>query len=140
MHPQPGCCIVQINERGALGNAVRRYFSLKADDLGFGSRYAGLNPHSDGELAAFMKSQGCQPVAIDVSDLRWGTSISYGEALNRIREGLFAEFWYLPEDVYQKLIADTQAWIDTHPDGESTVQHMRPNLRVEVFQTPSPGC
>ena len=136
---RPGRCIVQINERGVFSNAVRRFFSQKADDLGFGGRYAGLNPHSEGELAAFMKTQGCQPLGIDVADLRWDTSISYGEALNRIREGLFAEFWYLPKDIHHKLIAGTQRWIDAHPEGERTVQHLKPYLRVEVFQTPSAG-
>jgi ubiquinone/menaquinone biosynthesis C-methylase UbiE len=55
---RPGCYIVQINERGAFGNSVRRYFSRKADELGFRGRYAGLNPHSGEELAAFMRSQG----------------------------------------------------------------------------------
>jgi ubiquinone/menaquinone biosynthesis C-methylase UbiE len=57
-----GTYIIQVNERGAFGNAVRRYFSQKADELGFKGRYAGLSPHSDGdgELVAFMRSPGCR--------------------------------------------------------------------------------
>jgi SAM-dependent methyltransferase len=134
---RPGHHIVQINERGAFGNSVRRCFSRKADQLGFGGRYAGLNPHSGGELAAFMRSQGCQPMSVDMSDLRWDTFISYGEALNRIKERLFAEFWRLPPEIYQRLVADTLAWIEAQPDGQSTVEHLTPYLVVEVFRTPT---
>src|SRR6202044_1040319 len=90
-----GGYIIQVNERGAFGNAVRRYFAQRADELGFKGRYVGLNPHSEDELSSFMQSPNCQPVAVDMSDLRWNISISYGEALSRIRERLFAEFWYL---------------------------------------------
>lgn len=133
-----GAHIIQVNERGAFGNEVRRYFSQKADELGFKQRYAGLSPHSDGDgaLAAFMRSQGCQPAALDMSDLRWDTSISYGEALNRIRERLFAEFWHLPECAYQAALAATQAWVDAQPHGADTVQLLRPYLSVQAFRTP----
>ena len=130
-------CIIQVNERGAFGNAVRRYFSQKADELGLKGRYAGLSPHSDGEgeLMAFMQSQGCQTVAVDMSDLRWDSCVSYGEALSRIQEGLFAEFWHLPKSVYQAVLASTQAWVDAQPQGADTVQHLRPYLDVKIFRT-----
>jgi ubiquinone/menaquinone biosynthesis C-methylase UbiE len=134
-----GGYIIQVNERGTFGNAVRRYFAQRADELGFKGRYFGLNPHSDGELLAFMQSQSCQPVTVDMSDLRWDMSISYGEALSRIRERLFAEFWYLPENVYDELLAVTQAWIDAQPEGADTIQHLTPYLAVKIFQTPRNG-
>lgn len=135
-----GAHIIQVNERGVFGNEVRRHFSQKADELGFKRRYAGLSPHSDGdgELAAFMLSQGCQPAAIDISDLRWDASVSYGEALSRIREGLFAEFWHLPAGAYQAALAATQAWVDAQPRGADTVQKLRPYLNVQAFRTPVP--
>jgi hypothetical protein len=133
---RPGCCIAQINERGAFGNAVRHYFSQKADELGFSGRYAGLNPHSGEELVAFMTTQGCQPVRVDMSDLRWDVAVSYGEALGRIREGLFAEFWRLPREIYDRLTADTLAWIEAQPNGRDTIERLRPYLVVEVFRTP----
>jgi ubiquinone/menaquinone biosynthesis C-methylase UbiE len=133
---RPGSYIVQINERGAFGNSVRRHFSLKADEFGFNGRYAGLRPNSPGELSAFMASQGCRPAPVDMSDLRWDVTISNGEALSRIREGLFAEFWRLPPEVHHRLIADTLSWIETLPDGLNTVDRLNPYLVVEVFQTP----
>ena len=134
---RPGGYIVQINERGAFGNSVRRDFSRRADALGFRGRYAGLNPHSGEELAAFMREQGCQPIQVDMSDLRWSISISYGEAISRIQDGLFAEFWPLPREVYHRLIDDTLAWIETQPDGSNTIEHLQPYLVVELFRTPN---
>ena len=136
---RPGGYIIQVNERGAFGNAVRRYFAQRADELGFKGRYVGLNPHSEDELLAFMQSQNCHPVEVDMSGLRWDMSISYGEALSRIRERLFAEFWYLPENVYEELLAVTQAWIEAHPQGADTIQHLKPYLAVKIFQTPRDG-
>jgi ubiquinone/menaquinone biosynthesis C-methylase UbiE len=136
---RPGCHIVQINERGAFGNAVRRYFSRIADERGFRGRYVGLNPHTEDELTAFMESLDCRSVAVDTSDLRWEMSISYEEAFERIREGLFAEFWYLPTDAHQVLIADTLTWIDAQPNGRKTVQHLKPYLAVTAFRTPGVG-
>jgi SAM-dependent methyltransferase len=133
-----GGCIVQINERGAFGNAVRRYFSRKADEAGYGGRYLGLNPHGSGELEAFMTGQGCQRITVDVSDLRWETTITYGEALRRIEDGLFAEFWRLPRPVHDRLLAETKTWIDAQPDGTDTIDRLRPYLVVEAYRTASP--
>ncbi|MDB5488094.1 MAG: methyltransferase [Reyranella sp.] len=133
---RPGACIIQLNERGAFGNAVRRYFSRRADELGYAGRYLGLNPHERSELAAHMEAEGCEAVAVDVSDLRWAMDISYGEALGRLRDRLYAEFWYLPDAVHSRLVAETIAWIETHPVGRDTVDHLTPYLSVEVFRTP----
>ncbi len=133
---RPGACIIQINERGAFGNAVRRYFARRADELGFAGRYLGLNPHGEAELRAHMKAEGCDAIPVDASDLRWTTSISYGEALGRLLEKLYAEFWYLPEAVHRQLIAETSAWIETHPEGRATIDRLTPYLVVEVFRTP----
>jgi ubiquinone/menaquinone biosynthesis C-methylase UbiE len=133
---RPGGWIVQINERGAFGNAVRRYFSRCADELGFSSRYVGLDPHSESELTAFMHHLGCVATPSDMSDLRWTIAITYGEAVRRIQERLFAEFWYLPDDVHERLVAAVTAWVDAQPDGRATVEQLRPFLVVETFRTP----
>jgi ubiquinone/menaquinone biosynthesis C-methylase UbiE len=53
-----GSHIIQINERRAFGNAVRRYFSQRADDLGYAGRYLGLDPHERSELITRMRAQG----------------------------------------------------------------------------------
>jgi SAM-dependent methyltransferase len=136
---RPGSCVIQINDRGAFGNSVRRFFSKRADELGFTGRYLGLNPHSNAEMMAFMAAEGCQAIPVDMSDLRWDLAISHGEALCRIEDRLFAEFWYLPTDAYERLVADTSAWIDAQPNGRNTVDHVKPYLTVEAFRTTAPG-
>lgn len=134
---KPGACIVQINERGAFGNAVRRHFSRRADELGYVGRYLGLNPHERSELVTHMEAEGCETIPFDASDLRWTMDVSYGEAIGRLKDRLYAEFWYLPEDVHAQLITETIAWIDTRPEGHDTVDHLTPYLYVEVFRTPT---
>lgn len=134
---KPGAPIVQINERGAFGNAVRRWFSRRADECGFTSRFLGLNPHSRAEITGFMAGQGCTVLAPPMSDLGWETTISYGEALSRIEQRLYAEFWYLPPEVHDGLVADTAAWVDAQPEGRRTIQRLSPYLVTEVFRTSS---
>jgi ubiquinone/menaquinone biosynthesis C-methylase UbiE len=131
-----GACIIQINERGAFGNAVRRYFARRADELGYAGRYLGLNPHRNAELPAHMEAEGCEAIPFDASDLRWTIDISYGEAFARLQDRLYAEFWYLPEAVHNQLLSETMAWIDTHSEGRSAIDHLSPYLVVEVFRRP----
>jgi SAM-dependent methyltransferase len=134
---RPGSPIVQINERGFFGNAVRRYFSKRADELGFTGRFLGLNPSLGAAASGFMRAEGCEVVAVDMADLGWRSRISHGEALEQIRDGLYAEFWYLPADVHSRLVSDTIAWVDAQPQGLETVEELRPYLQVEVFRTPA---
>lgn len=136
---RPGCPIVQINETGAFGNAVRRHFRKRADELGYSGRYIGLNPHSNKAITTFMASQGCHVARLDMTDLGWDVAISYGEALSRIEERLFAEFWYLPAEIHDRLVADTLAWVEAQPDGRDTMDHLKPYLVVDAFRTPSAG-
>jgi hypothetical protein len=89
------------------------------------------------ELTEFLVSQGCRPVPFDSSDLRWETFVSYGVAMAQIEEGLFAEFWYLPDDIRRRIIADTAEWIDNQPRGAATVERLTPYLAVEVFAVPA---
>jgi ubiquinone/menaquinone biosynthesis C-methylase UbiE len=51
---RPGGHIIHINERGAFGNAVRRHFAIRANELGFTGRYLGIDPHTRAELAEFL--------------------------------------------------------------------------------------
>lgn len=133
---RPGASIVHINERAAFGDAVRRHFRHLASELGFARRYIGLDPHSRTELDAFMHAQNCEPADIDTRDIHWETYISYGEALERIREGLFAEFWYLPADIHDRIVAETAAWVAAQPDGPATIDRLSPHISVQVFRTP----
>ena len=133
---RPGASIVHINERAAFGDAVRRHFRHRANELGFARRYIGLDPHSGSELDAFMRACSCEPIELDTRDIQWETAISYGEALARIREGLFAEFWYLPADAHDRILAETSAWVAAQPDGAATIDRLSPHISVQVFRTP----
>jgi ubiquinone/menaquinone biosynthesis C-methylase UbiE len=131
---RPGGHIIHVNERGAFGNAVRRHFAIRANELGFAGRYLGIDPHTRAELTEFLISQKCRPVSFDTSGLRWETSISYGEAMSQIEEGLFAEFWYLPDDIRYRIISDTTRWIDNQPDGAATIERLTPYLESNAFR------
>jgi ubiquinone/menaquinone biosynthesis C-methylase UbiE len=136
---KPGAHIVQINERGVIRNSVRRYFSGRADELGFRGGFLGSDPHSKETVADFMASLGCEVTTVDMSDVKWDVEISYSKALGRIQDPLFTEYWYLPTTIYDQLVAETISWIEAQPDGLQTVEYLNPYLVVEVFRTPTEG-
>jgi SAM-dependent methyltransferase len=47
---------------------------------------------------------------------------------------LFAEFWYLPDDVHDRILAETAAWPDEEPGGSAQLEVMTPHLSLEVFR------
>jgi len=129
---RPGCCLIQVNDRGAFGNVVRRHFAARADALGFDERFPGVRDRT--AFVAFLAGQGCEEIAIDVSDLTWSKSVVYGEALAQIEERLFAEFWYLPDGAYRRILDETARWVDQQVEGSLTIQRMTPWLTVDVFR------
>jgi ubiquinone/menaquinone biosynthesis C-methylase UbiE len=129
---RPGCCLIQVNDRGAFGNAVRKYFATRADMLGFGGRFPGVTDKA--AFDAHLVGQGCEGIAIDMSDLTWIKSVVYADALAQIAERLFAEFWYLPDGIYRRILEETARWVDQQADGRRTVQRMTPWLTVDVFR------
>jgi ubiquinone/menaquinone biosynthesis C-methylase UbiE len=134
---KPGAPIVQLNERGAFGNAPRRFFAKRADELGFSTRYVGANPHNPDEVSNYILACGCERVPHGLPEMRWQFSITYGEALDRIQDRLFAEFWSLPDDAYAQLAQDAALWVEAQPHGRDTVNVLTPRLAVEVYQTPA---
>lgn len=129
---RPGRCLIQVNDRGAFGNAVRKHFAARADALGFGERFPGVSDKAT--LGAYLVERGCEQMAIDVSDLTWSKSVVYGEALVQIEERLFAEFWYLPDSAFNQILEETARWVDKQADGPRTIQWMTPWLTVDVFR------
>ena len=129
---RPGRCLVQVNDRGAFGNAVRKHFAARADALGFAERFPGVSDRT--AFAAFLGGQGCAAIEVDVSDLTWSKPVVYGDALAQIEERLFAEFWYLPDAAYRRILDETARWVDGQPEGPRTIQQMKPWLTVDVFR------
>ncbi len=131
---KPGSSIVQIKDRGFFGNSVRREFSRRADALGFRSRFLGTSSSSN-ELPIYMANLGCKIQTFDDESLKWNHSITRREALEGFRKRLFAEFWYLPIPVYDRLLHDTSEWADREPGGFDAEEHLEPRLVVEVYRT-----
>jgi ubiquinone/menaquinone biosynthesis C-methylase UbiE len=129
-----GGCFIELNDRGAFGNAVRRHFAECADASGHRQRYVGLDPHDRGALVAFLLAHGCEEIAVDTTDLKWKKAISHGEALDQLQERLFAEFWYLPNDAYERILADTAHWVDGQPEGRDKIEILSPYLSLQVFR------
>ncbi len=130
----PGGSIFHLNEMNAFGNCVRKYFAGCADSLGFTERFVGLRERA--QLSDFLVARGCEKISIDVTDLKWEKRITYGEALSQLQERLFAEFWYLPTDAYERILSDTALWVDEQPEGRNEVEVMTPYLSAEVFRKP----
>ena len=129
-----GGSLIELRDRGAFGNAVRRHFAARADALGFRQRYLGLAPHDRKPLAELLCRHGCLRVAVDVTDLTWTKAIRLGDTLDQLRQRLFAEFWYLPDEVYDRILAETADWLDHQPGGPAQLEVMTPYLSLEVFR------
>jgi hypothetical protein len=61
---------------------------------------------------------------------------AYGEALDQLQERLFAEFWYLPDDAYERILADTAHWVDGQAEGRRRIEILTPYLSLQVFRKP----
>jgi SAM-dependent methyltransferase len=129
-----GGCLIELRDRGASGNAVRRHFAARADALGFGQRYLGLVPHDRTPLTELLCARGCTRMPVDTTDLTWRWPVSLGDVLDQLRERLFAEFWYLPDHVYDRILAETAEWLKAQPGGSAQLEVMTPYLSLEVFR------
>lgn len=133
---RPGAPIVQIGERGLFGNVVRQEFSRRADALGFTKRFLGADPRAAGAVPEVMASLGCRVERLDLPDLRWSFPVSRGEAIHGFRERLFAEFWSLPDEIYDRLLVETADWAAAQPGGLDAVEPLQPHLWAELYRTP----
>ncbi len=126
--------LVHVRDRGLFLNPVRAAFAAECDRLGYRSRFAGLQKLD--ELHAFLVDQGAWPVAIEWPHLGWEKRITYGEALEQLDGRAFAEFWDIPDEVHNAILANVRGWVASQPNGAATVGMMRPWLAVEVYQVP----
>ena len=122
---KPGASLMLIHERGHFGNPVRQFFARGADEAGFVDRFPGVMGQ---ELLEALAAAGCQLVTVPAADLKWDWSVTYGDVIAQFGERLFAEYWYLPDEVYMRLLAETTAWVDALREGRATVARMSPFL------------
>jgi ubiquinone/menaquinone biosynthesis C-methylase UbiE len=129
---KPNAFLLHINEKGAFKNAVRLYFASCADAAGFTDRYIGLRDRTD--LARYVLNLGCEQVPMKVEDLCWEKRITYDEALEQLQARLSSEFWGIPDDTYETILAETAQWIESQPSGRTSIETMRPHLVLEAFR------
>lgn len=126
-----GGLFMHINEKGAFKHAVRRQFSARCQERGYTDLYVGINDRS--QLAGYLMEKGAAPLAVDTHDLTWKKTITYGIGLEHLSLKLHSEFWAVPEAVYAQTLEEVRTWVRTQPEGEDTVETMRPYLVAEVF-------
>lgn len=126
-----GGLFMHINEKGAFKHAVRRQFSTRCQKRGYTDLYVGIKDRS--QLSVYLLERGASPLAIDTHDLAWEKTITYATALAHLRLKLHSEFWAVPDNVYDQILAEAQAWVRTQPEGEETIETMRAYLVAEVF-------
>ena len=110
---------------------LRRQFSARCQKRGYTDLYVGIKDRS--QLGAHLLEKGATPLAIDTRDLAWEKTITYKTALEHLRQKLHSDFWAVPNDVYDQILAEVQDWVRAQPEGEETFETMRPYLAAEVF-------
>lgn len=131
---KPGTSIIQVYDRGFFANSVRREFSRRADELGFLDRFPGTLS-SSGEVSKYMKSLGCGIHVLRPNNLSWSHRITRREALSGFEERLFAEFWYIPDSVYENILLETHEWAVGQSGGLDETEHLQPYLVIEIYET-----
>lgn len=126
-----GGLFMHINEKGAFKHAVRRQFSARCQERGYTDLYVGIKDRS--QLAGYLTTKGASPLAIDMHNLAWEKTITYESALEHLRLKLHSEFWAVPAEVYAHVLDEVRTWVRAQPEGEDTVEAMRPYLVAEVF-------
>ncbi len=122
---------MHINEKGAFKHAVRRQFSAGCAQSGYTDLYVGIKDRS--QLGAHLIEKGATPLAVDTRDLAWEKTITYRAALDHLSLKLHSEFWAVPDEVYAAILKEVRDWVHTQPEGEDTVETMRPYLAAEAF-------
>lgn len=131
---RPGACVLLVDERGAK-NPVRETFARFLAESGHASGLPGSRDPAS--IAAAFIASGCRKEEFDGSGLNWPASLRIGDALEQLGQRVSAEFWSVPDDVYEHLLARTASWADQQPGRRDATPMMEPYLSVEVFRKPS---
>ena len=92
--------------------------------------YVGIKDRS--QLGAHLIEKGATPLAIDTRDLAWEKTITY--SAEHLRQKLHSEFWAVPNEVCAEIRSQRcEIGYAQQPEGEDTVETMRPYLVAEAF-------
>lgn len=132
---KPGGCVLHLMDHGAFRHTLRQHLERMADAAGYQNRYLGTR-HSE-EIHAYFHVCGSSLRQIDLQDLRWEKRITYAQALQEIQERLFAEFWGLPESVYEQFVRQLEEWVKAQPEGAETVEVLSVSLAIDIYTVAS---
>ncbi|MBN2531699.1 MAG: class I SAM-dependent methyltransferase [Spirochaetales bacterium] len=126
-----GGCFLYINEIGYFSNNVRKYFRESADKKGFKNRF--LGEYDLDKIANFFIASGLYHKRYQGHEFSWKKVLSYKEAFTDIKNRAFAEFWKIPEKIYNDMLDETSCWIKKQDKSWDTVQIMNPGLKLDVY-------
>lgn len=124
-------CFIYMNEIGFFSNDVRKYFRKLADQNGYTNRF--LGEYDLEKIISHFVDLGCNHKRYQSPRLSWNRQITYDIAFKEIKMKSFAEFWMIPDDIYEKMLMMVSEWIEKQDGGWKTVQKMKPQLIVDIF-------
>ena len=124
-------CFIYMNEIGFFSNNVRKQFRLLADENGYRKRF--LGEYDLDKISSHIMNCGFQYKQYKTPELSWQKTISYQEAYAEIENKSFAEFWMIPENLYDEMLISLADWINKQETGKRTVQQMHPELVLDVY-------
>lgn len=128
---KPGACLLLVDERGGR-NPVREDFTGRLKAAGVALVLPGCRDPE--EIASVLVAEGCRREVFDASGLAWRSRTRLGEAFDQLRDRLSAEFWSVPDAIYDAALAETAAWLEAQPGGRETAPETEPRLSIEVFR------
>ncbi len=131
-----GSHILHLIDRGTYADSVRREFTRRIDELGFKDRFPGAIS-SSGRIPEYMASLGCGVRTLRDDGLSWHRDVTRRQSLAYFEDRLFAEFWYVPIEVYDRVLSDTTEWAVAQPGSLDEPERLPGRLIVEIFATPS---
>lgn len=132
---RPGGVAVFVDEKGAFSHAVRRRFAQSCDERGFTNR--SLGSRNRDTIAEEFARYDAERRTIDTTDLAWAKTLTYEECLDHLRQRLHSEFWRIPDEVYDEILAELTAEFAAAPGGLTESVELTPHLRTDVFTLPS---
>lgn len=129
---KPGGYIIHIRDQGAFRNTIRRRMEELANEAGFRDRYLGVQNLQD--IQKHFLSAGCSLIEVGFSKLTWEKQVTYENCLTQLREKLFAEYWVIPDELYNSLLQELEEWIKVQPLSRRTNEILLCQLKIDVFK------
>ena len=131
---RPGGVFAYVNESGFFDNPVRRAFRRHAALRGFRNRFPG--PHRPEPVRDRFLADGWEHRLCPASERSWTRQLRHADAFRELAERAFAEFWSIPEPIYDSILTEVGEWIAEQPDAWDGIAEMTPGLRIDIYRAP----